>query len=123
MPKLSKKKEAELLQQQRESRIRAALHWTEPAAGPDVGIPDDYKTLVTGYTFNAYAMQVYEACTTEFFHAVGRTDRVEAQGPLRLYSTRLLALRALRNAVERECAERLAKIDQMIEDATPARKG
>lgn len=114
MPKLSKKKQADLAQQEQEARIRAALHWTETAEGPDVMPPLPSDPLATGYVFNAYVLRVDVACTSSAFHAIGRIDRIELQRPMRLYSSRLRALLALRNVVERECAERLAKIDQLI---------
>lgn len=97
-----------------EARIRTALRWTEPAPGPDVPPPDGFG-LSTGYLFNTYTNRVDVACSGPVSHAFGRTDRTTTQGARRLYSTRLLALQALRNAVERECAERLAAIDQQIE--------
>lgn len=116
MTKLSKKAQEELLNQQREARIRASLHWTEPADGPDVQPPTG-SGLVTGYLYNAYTNRVDVACTSSVTHAFGRDDKTTTQHPRSLYSTRLRALLALRNAVERECAERLAKIDRMIEEA------
>lgn len=120
MPKLSKKQHAELEAQAHESRIRAALHWTVAAPGPDVQPPEGWSELATGYMFHAYAMQVEVACTGSNTHAIGRTDKTTSQNACSLYSTRLLALLALRNAVERECAEKLAKIDRMIEEADTA---
>lgn len=117
MKKLSKKAQEELEKQQRETHIRAALHWTEEAEGPDVQPPSIGNGLATGFLFNAYTNRVDEACTSSGFHSAYRSDRVTSQGSRALYSTRLRALLALRNAVERECAERLAKIDQMIEEA------
>lgn len=116
--KLSKKKQAELAEQEREACIRAALHWTEPAGGPDVLPPNHYTDeLRTGYMFNMYYLRIEEACTSSAYHSVGRTDKTTSQRPLALYSTRLRALRALRNVVERECAEKLAQIDRLIEEA------
>ena len=116
MPKLSKKKQDELLRDQHEARIRAALHWTETAEEPDVPPPQGWRELNTGYVFNLHYLCIEEACSSSHYHSIGRTDKTTYQRPLSLYSTRLRALLALRNAVERECAERLAKIDQMIEE-------
>lgn len=117
MPKLSKKKQAELLRLERESRIRAALHWTEVAEGPDVQPPTGFNELATGYMFNVYSLRVDSACSSAASHAIGRTDKTTSQRSLALFSTRLRALRALRNAAERRCAEQLADIDRMIEEA------
>jgi hypothetical protein len=119
MPRLSKKQQEELARQQREERIREALHWTEEADGPDVPPPTGWRELVTGYMFNAHYLRVDVACTGPVTHAIERTDRTTTQGARSLYSTRERALRALRNVVERECAERLEKIDRMIEEQTP----
>ena len=116
MPKQTRKQLAEQAEQARESRIRAALHWTEEAPGPDV-LPPTGMELATGYLFSVSCLRVDPACTSFSLHSAYRSDKVTTQGSRRLYSTRLLALRALRNAVERECADRLAKVDQMIEDA------
>jgi len=106
MPKLSKKKQDELLREQHEARIRAALHWTEAAEGPDVLPPERVRGIATGYLFNAYTNRVDVACTGSVSHAFGSTDETTTQGARRLFSTRLRALLALRNAVEWECAER-----------------
>lgn len=120
MPRLTKKQQAEQARQEQESRIRAVLHWTDAAEGPDVPPPPSQSStdLAIGYMFNTYYLSVEEACTSPYAHAVGRTDKATSQRPMALYSTRLRALLALRNAVERECANQLAKIDRMIEEAT-----
>lgn len=115
MPKPSKAERERREQAAREARIRAALHWTEMAPGPDVAPPSG-GGLSTGYLFNAYASRVNAACSSSVSHAFGQTDRTTTQGARWLYSTRLLALHALRSAVERECAERLAEIDRQIEE-------
>ncbi len=114
MPKLSKKRQEEIARAEHEARVRAALRWTEEASGPDVEVPT-YGGLATGYLFNAYLSRVNEACTSSGLHSAYRNGRTTTQGARRLFSTRLRALLALRNAVERECAERLAGIDRMIE--------
>lgn len=38
-----------------------------------------------------------------------------SQKGIRLYSTKLLALKSMRNAVEMKCAEKLRMVDLMIE--------
>lgn len=124
MKKETKKAQAVRLQaeeaarmREEEARTRAALHWTEPAPPPDVMPPTGVFALSTGYTFNVHAQRVDVACSSSISHSVGRTDRTTTQEPKRLYSTRLLALQALRNAMEWRFAEQLAKIDKQIEDA------
>ena len=56
------------------------------------------------------------ACTSRVHHAIGRTDETRTQGTRNLYSTKLLALRALRYQVESDCARRLRAVDKQIED-------
>lgn len=111
------KKQAEArraAEREREAALWAALHWTDPAPGPDVAPPESFAALSTGFLFNAYSDRVDVACSSGISHAVGSPDRVQSQGSRRLYSSRLLALRALRNAIERQCAERLYAIDRLI---------
>lgn len=106
--------EQEQCEAERAMRIAQALRWTGPTPAPDVAPPDTHG-LTTGYMFNVYAQYVEVACSSSVSHAIGRTDRTTSQRPLHLYSTRLLALRALRAESERKFAEQLAKIDEQIE--------
>ena len=104
--------------QQQTARVRAALRWTEQAPPPDVLPPEHVygdTGLSTGYIFNVYKPSIDVACSSSASHTIGRLDRTTSQRPLRLYSTRLLALQALRNAMERDFAEKLAAIDAQIE--------
>jgi hypothetical protein len=114
MARLSKKEQQRRAEEAMQARERAALHWTDLAPAPDV-MPPEGSGLSTGYTFNVYAQRVDVACSGAVSHSVGRTDRTTTQGARRLYSTKLLALQALRNAMEREFAKRLAAIDVQIE--------
>lgn len=59
--------------------------------------------------------RVEPACSSEISHGFGSNDETRSQGGMALYSTRMLALRALRNAVEMDCAKRLLDIDERIE--------
>jgi hypothetical protein len=114
--KLSKTQQRILAARQDAERIRVALCWTEDAGGPDIPPPEGYgDELTRGYVFNAYTDRVDVACSSGGAHAIGRTDKTTSQRPIPLYSTRRRALLALRNAVEQECAERLARIDAQIE--------
>lgn len=100
----------------KESRIRAALRWTEDAPKPDVEPPEGWRELTTGYTFNAYTQRVDIACSSPVDHAIGRTDKTTTQGARWLYSTRERAFRALRATLERSFAEQLEAIDRMMEE-------
>jgi len=107
---------AEREAEERAVRVRLALRWTAPAALPDVPPPDNgsYGTLTTGYMWNIGYRTVNEGCSSSTGHAYGRTDRATSQRPAALYSTRLLALLALRAVLEQEFAGELANIDVQI---------
>ena len=109
-----------------EARLRAALRWVNDAPAPDVAPPEwggaltpgfvsTWNVLTTGYVFNVRTSRVDVACSSSTSHSIGRTDGTESQRPFWLYSTRLLALRALRTSVQRLCAAQLAAVDLLIE--------
>ena len=101
--------------QQRE-RIGRALRWSDgDIPVPDVMPPVAWGELTSGYTFNAYACRVDIAWSSSISHAVGQTEKTTSQHSLVLFSTRLLALRALRAAMELEFATKLAALDVQIE--------
>lgn len=108
---MNKKEQAEFDAAKKAVIVARALNWTQPVA-PDVPPPPTSSTLTTGYLFGSYGVEL--SCSSSINHARGKTDRTNSQGPRRLYSTKLLALRALRHEVEKECAEKLAKIDMQI---------
>jgi hypothetical protein len=123
MSRETKQQKADRLEKERteqaarhEAMLRPALAWTESVGGPDVEIPEHWNHLSTGFLFNTYNGGTVEvACSGPVNHARGRTDKTTTQGARKLYSTRLLALKALRNALEREYAEGLLSIDKQIE--------
>ena len=115
---MTKKEQEEVRELKRRLSILAALRWTE-AVEEDVPIPD-WKTgneLSTGW-LTGYAgsdrPSVEEGCSSPSFHARGRTDKTTSQRPTRLYSTKLLALKALRHEMELFFAEKLATVDIQI---------
>jgi hypothetical protein len=110
-----KSKQAEKEARRYEERVRFALAWSggEPPR-PDVPPPTD-GSLTTGWTFNVHTQRVDVACSGIASHAIGRTDRTTSQRALALYSTRKLALQALRAAMECKFAEELARIDVLLE--------
>lgn len=96
----------------------AALRRTSPVE-PDVPVPVGTGALSVGFLptgERGYDPQVLPACSSAVDHGIGSQDKVSTQGARRLYSSRLLALQALRYEVETECARRLRKIDRMIEE-------
>lgn len=123
---MSKKEREAFAELERNLRITAALRWTEKVA-PDVPRPE--RDFTSGYTFNAYSQIVDCAWSTPGAHGIGHVspDAQRARGvsgrqnSISLYSSRLLALRAMRYELEMECAIKLAKVDAEIaaELATP----
>lgn len=73
------------------------------------------EQVSNGWLFSEASTAVFKASSTGTAHGYD-WDVVTAQGPKRLFSTRLLALRALRRAVEKETATRLRNIDLEIKD-------
>jgi hypothetical protein len=96
----------------------SALRRTAPVS-TDVEIPNSGAPLTKGFLFCAEAtdgQRVAPACSSSTGHNFGSDKGTSSQRPMRLYSTRLLALRALRNAAESRCARYLREIDRWIED-------
>lgn len=93
---------------------RLALCFT-PELNPDVPRPGEGDGLVKGYSFNAYSRSISKSCSSFLWHAIGRWDKTDAQNPIEQYSTRLLALMAMRNVIEMRCARELRSVDIMIE--------
>lgn len=112
---MTKKETAEVESLRRELSILAALRWTEPVA-PDVPIPHG-QGLSTGWLTGYDRVDV--ACSSNVFHAYGRNDKTTSQQPCSLFSTKLLALKALRYEMERRFATDLANIDRKIAEAQP----
>lgn len=108
------KKEREQMQQlEHDLRIAKALRFTEPVES-DVAIPETLPEIRNGYDFNIHAERVDLACTSAINHSFGQHGKTTSQRPCRLFSSRLLALKALRHAMELEFARRLAAIDTQI---------
>jgi hypothetical protein len=129
MPMTKKEKDAfEALEKR--LRMVAALRWTAPSS-PDVPTPE--KGSTSGWVFNAYSKNVSKAWSEPTAHGIGEFSRKEyrhaSQNATRLFSTELLALRALRHAMETTAASDLAEVDRRIEAAersalaTPSKEG
>ena len=93
-----------------------ALTFTEPV-NKDVLIPIDDK-IVNGYSYNAYSTRVEKSCSGVFYHSIGIWDNTDSQRPIAQYSSKLLALKAMRNELECRYAFKLRQIDLMIEEET-----
>lgn len=68
-----------------------------------------------GWDFNTYNLSVSKACSSSVSHSKGSWDGTTSQGSRTFYSSKLLALRALRHAIEQDVCEKLWKVDCMIE--------
>jgi hypothetical protein len=107
------KKERETLEA---ALTECALRRTAPVA-PDVAPPKGNE-LSTGFLHvggMSYG-RIEPACSSSINHGRGQTNRTTSQGARWLYSTKLLALKALRYEVETECARKLRSIDREIEE-------
>jgi len=87
-------------------------------AEPDVMPPEAFKDVSVGFTFagaSGYSPRVEKAWSTSVSHGTGEPKTHGSQNARSLFSTKLLALQALRRAVELECCKILRRIDVMIE--------
>lgn len=106
---------------EREARFaiqKTALRAT-PIVKPDVAPPaSGGGKLATGFwpiaPHGFGGGHVEPACSSTSYHAIGSNRATNSQGARSLYSTRLLALRAMRNEVERDAAQKLMDIDRLI---------
>jgi hypothetical protein len=121
---MNKKEQAEMERLRDELRLAKALRFTEKVE-PDVPIPESFSGLAKGFLYNSYLAEprVVPACSSSVSHGWGNSDRTTTQQPRRLYSTRLLALRACRHDLEKQCAKLLADIDAQIENETTRTEG
>jgi hypothetical protein len=82
---------------------------------PDLDIPESWNEIVNGYSFNAYSIKVEKSCSSGGYHNLWGWDKTTSHKGIRQYSTRLLALKAMRYEVEKDCAKKLRNIDKLIE--------
>lgn len=105
------KKERKLIE---DLQAALSLRWTDKVE-KDVPIPKSCDGLVIGYTYNSYVLRAERSCSDSVHHALGRTDRTTSQRGIAMYSSKLLALMAMRNEVELRIAKELRDIDRLIE--------
>jgi hypothetical protein len=117
---MNKKEQAEMAALKRKLAVASAFVRT-PAVAKDLPPPDPVgRTEYThGFDFNTYDKSTREYWSGCIFHytsnPAGKKGYLSgSQRGIALYSTRLLALKALRHAVENETAESLANIDMKI---------
>jgi len=92
----------------------AALRWTNPVAR-DVGVP--LQGYSEGWDYNAPSHRVWLGWSDRVGHGSGPAPgefRSGSQGSRRMFSTRALALAAMRHEIEKKAAEELLSIDRQI---------
>jgi hypothetical protein len=112
---MTKKEQAEMDELRNQLAKAKAFRFTEQA-NEDVMPPSGFEKLSTGWLFNAHSKRVDVACSSSTGHAWGQNDRTTTQQPRRLYSTKLLALKALRYELEQKFAAELAEVDKRIQE-------
>lgn len=115
---LNKKEQAEFAEMKKALAEAKALRFSE-IVQKDVPPPNGHDALTTGWDFNLYSKRVIPCCSSQIGHGYGRTDKTDSQNSRALFSTKTLALKALRNAYEAKAAEDLAMIDAMIAAESP----
>lgn len=97
--------------------VRCALRWTE-AARPDIPVPESYNDLSEGWRVIASRGAVHgveRSWSKGSVHGHGISAAgFGSQGGIAQYSTKVLALRALRAELERAFAEQLFLVDQRL---------
>ena len=112
---MNKKEQAEFDAAKKAVIVARALNWSEPVE-PNMPAPR-HGEEITGYLPHAYCGTFLYARSSSIGHATSRDEmpkRTSTQNARSLYSTKLLALRAVRYQVELECAKKLADIDIQI---------
>ncbi len=123
MMAMTKKEQAEMAALKQQLAYAVAFHFTDPVL-PDVPHPKhtDAKTVLTeGWTLNEFGRRVEQACSCDSYHGTGTVLKTGVQEPLDLYSSKELALRAMRQKLEQQFAKVLAELGQQIsaEQVTP----
>lgn len=120
---MNKKEQAEMADMRRELAEARALRYT-PRVEPDLPAPRPLTgEKISGWDFNSYSFEVKQAWSESFAHGNGpaRDRRMTAsQGAVPLYSTKLRALKAMRNEMERKAARDQAEVDALIEQEAAA---
>jgi len=113
---ITKKEKAEFDAAILAAKTLAALRWTEPVK-KDLPIPS--SGTVSGWDFNSYSCIIVQQWSEPESHGDGekRSNQwgISYQNGKPLYSTKLLALKALRHEVENKVAKQLLSIDIQIE--------
>lgn len=119
---MTKKEKAEFDTAILKAQTLAALRWTDPVE-KDLPVPES-GGLIEGWTFNTYIPEVTQMWSSSYSHGSGLRDeqKFSIQQGISLYSTKLLALKAMRHHIECESAEKLRRIDEQIKSELEATK-
>lgn len=126
---MNKKEQAEMAELRRAVLLAKAFRFTKKPAR-DVAPPSGTNAYTSGFDYNVNSMSVWDAWSGCVVNGRGPApDPSKAryasasQNSRSLYSTRLLALEALRADYELVAARFLAKIDEEIEAEIEAQEG
>ena len=115
---MTKKEQAELDGLRRQLVLLNAFHFT-PKVEPDIAVPTKFSHCVLGWSFNSYSSRVCPTWSKYSSNGDGHEHtRHGAQGGTRQYSSEVLALKALRHALEQKFASELAAVDAQIAKAS-----
>jgi hypothetical protein len=112
---MTKKEKEQLDDAVKQVQIVSALHWTRKVT-KDVPIPQGDE-MTTGFDFNIHTRTVNQYYSFSHRHGRGQhgTGSIGSQNGLALYSTKTLALKAMRFEMEQEFARQLLSVDTEIE--------
>lgn len=127
---MTKAEQAHVAKLEKDLREARALRFTEPVM-PDLPEPKGFQaTYTSGFSAHYYNgnFKVSPAWSGSVTHGIGYASKEEQdkagssgrQNAAALYSTRLMALRAVRNTVEHEASRILARVDAEIESEIAA---
>ena len=121
---MNKKEKAAFDAAIKEARLLAALRFTQPV-DRDVNPPAGWKSEYSeGWDFNTHNMLTWFGWSSSVSHGTGPAPkdgeryRSGSQNARRMFSSELLALRAMRHTMELEFAEKLRKVDERIAAAS-----
>lgn len=85
-----------------------ALRHHEPVE-KDVDIPE--SGIVNGWDFNIYTKSVSKTCSSISSHNFGQWDKTNAQQPIKQYSSKMLAYKALLHAMAMLYAKEMREVE------------
>lgn len=95
-------------------KIQCALRFTEKVY-PDILPPENFDKIVNGYSFNSYSEKVEKSCSSRLAHSLYAWNKTNSRESIEQYSSRLLALKAMRYEMEQIFAKKLYAVDVLIE--------